>query len=41
MKLNHPNVQRYYQAFEDENEVYVVKENVGGGDLKSRINDLT
>ncbi len=32
-RLNHPNIIKLYEAFETDNHVYLVMENVGGGSL--------
>ena len=40
MKLNHPNVQRYYQTFEDEENWIIIKEFVKY-EMHIKIHDMT
>ena len=35
--LDHPNIVKYYETFEDQNHVYIVMEHCGGGELFEKI----
>ena len=36
-KLDHPNIVQYYETYEDEKNIYLVMEYIGGGELFDKI----
>jgi serine/threonine protein kinase len=36
-KLDHPNIVKYYETYEDEKNIYLVMEYIGGGELFEKI----
>lgn len=36
-KLDHPNIVKYYETYEDEKNIYLVMEYIGGGELFDKI----
>ena len=36
-KLDHPNIVKYYETYEDDKNIYLVMEYIGGGELFDKI----